>query len=344
MRRAIWKISLIVFPIGMLIILSNYIIDPANLFSSKQYVSGIASILSNGHNVDGVANYDERLLQEQMVIRLKKSPDVIVFGSSRVMEIGSDFFPSKSVLNIAVSHANIHDLVALTGLLDSLKRLPQLLLINVDPSLVSHFGTSEWQSLSGYHDYFSRKLQLEVNLNFPKSNKARRLLSLMSLEYFKQSLAFMFKGASKEYADVGTQPPRTYGRFSDGTVCYSYNYTHPDSMKVATDARKTAIKEGVPSPDSGNVRILKRVINYLRTNGTDVKLVMLPFHHDYYLSVNKNQSDLFYTYDAMFRDLAARNGIGVIGGFNGFDFNISRSQFYDMYHCSKEAIKKVILN
>ncbi|MEJ0081062.1 MAG: hypothetical protein WDM78_08985 [Puia sp.] len=73
--------------------MTNYLVDPANIFTSKQYVAGIASILSLGHNVDNISNYNERLLQEQRVLKLTKTPDIMVLGSSRVMEIGSDFFP-----------------------------------------------------------------------------------------------------------------------------------------------------------------------------------------------------------------------------------------------------------
>ena len=342
--RIVRKLLLILLPVGMLITVTNYFIDPANLFSSHEYVAGIASILSNGHNVDKVSNYDERLLQEQMVLRLKKTPDVVVCGSSRVMEIGSDFFPSQTVLNIGVSHANIHDVVALVGLLDSMHHLPKLLVMNVDPGLVAHQGTTEWQSLEAYHESFLRKLGLNSTGNFFRSNKIRKLISITSFDYFKQSLAFIIKGTSKQYADVGTERPHEYGRFFDGTVCYSSRYMHPDTLKVATDATRTAIKEGVPGPDAENVKLLDRVIKYLQAQGTEVQLIILPFHFDYYVNANANQPGMFHNYDSIFRTVAAENKITLKGGFNAADFNIERSQFYDMYHCSKEAIKKVILN
>ncbi len=146
-----------IVPTGLMVVLCNYFIDPANLFSSRQYVSGIAGILSSGNNVDNISNYDERLLQEEMIVRIKKTPDIVVLGSSRIMEIGSDFFPGKSVINLGVSHGNIHDLVAIVALLDSAGRLPKDVLINVDPNLVSYKGTNEWQSLSDYYDAFHKK-------------------------------------------------------------------------------------------------------------------------------------------------------------------------------------------
>jgi hypothetical protein len=344
LTRILRKLLLIILPVGILIIAANYFIDPANLFSSKEYVTGIAGILLKGHNVDKVSNFDERLLQEQMVLGMKKTPDVIVCGSSRVMEIGSDFFPSRTVLNMGVSHANIQDLIAIIGLLDSMHRLPKLLLINVDPWLVSSDGTAEWQSLAQYHDYFQKKLGTNTSSHFLESNNVRKLLSLLSFDYFKQSLVFIIKGENKQYADIGTERPKVYGRFSDGTVCYSYKYTHPDTLKVASDAGRTATKAGLFTPDPDNVKTLNYVINYLQAQGTEVQLIILPLHHDYYLNVVARQSDIFNVYSSIFRNIATDKKIALKGGFNADDFNLGRLQFYDMYHCSKEAIKKILIN
>ena len=194
------------------------------------------------------------------------------------------------------------------------------------------------------HDYFLKKLGVNTSNNFFESNNIRKLLSLISFDYFRQSLAFIIKGASKQYTDVGTERPKIYGRFFDGTVCYSYKYTHPDTLKVATDASKTATKVGLFSPDPDNVKLLNHIINYLEAQGTEVQLIILPLHHDYYLNVNARQVDIFNVYSTIFRNIATDNKIVVKGGFNADDFNLGRLQFYDMYHCSKEAIKKILVN
>ena len=89
-RRIILKLTLILLPVAILVISVNYFVDPANMFSSREYVSGIADILSKGNNVNNVKNYDERLLQEQMTTKLQRTPDIVVLGSSRVMAVGSE--------------------------------------------------------------------------------------------------------------------------------------------------------------------------------------------------------------------------------------------------------------
>ena len=65
MKRLLFNLFLIIVPIGLLVVMVNYFVDPANIFSGTAYVSGISDILVKGHNVDNVSNYDERALQEQ---------------------------------------------------------------------------------------------------------------------------------------------------------------------------------------------------------------------------------------------------------------------------------------
>jgi hypothetical protein len=341
-RLFLLKLSVIVLPIGLLVCLSNYFIDPANIFSSKKYVSGIAAIMSSGHNVDNVSNYNERLLQEQMIIRLVKTPDIVVLGSSRIMEIGSDFFPGKTVLNCGVSHGNIHDLVALAGLLDSVGRLPGEVYINVDPPLISK-GTAEWQSLAAYHDYFRRKTD-KWNTVYERADESivnGKLYSLVSFEYFKEAVTYTLKGGSKKYTDLGRRVPYS-GRFSDGTICYPPSYKNPDTVKVASDAWNTGSRDGIYPPDPGKEQLLYNLIRFLKQRQVQIHFIMLPFHPAFYRAVNEHQQNLFIWYDHFFRDLAAREDISVTGTFDPGRLNMRISDFYDMYHCSKEAIRKII--
>ena len=337
------KLSIIITPFIFLVTITNFLIDPANIFGAKKYVSGIAEILSRGHNVDNIANYDERLLQEQMVQKLARTPDIVVIGSSRIMEIGTDFFRGKYVLNCGVSHANIYDLISITGLLDSFHRIPSQMIINLDPDVVGEGGTLEWQSLMPYHESFWEKAPGRSNLKDINqgANDLKKAYALFSFDYFSQSLAFLLRGAKKEYFDVQSQRPKVYGRFSDGTISYSFKHMNPDSSQVALDARVTGSRSGIPTPDTAKMRLLNLLLDYLQSKNVKLEFLMLPFHKEYYNAVNVSHKNLFYTYDSLFRNLASERHIMIYGSFDPSKFNITERQFYDMYHCSKEAIKKI---
>lgn len=344
MKQLFFKLLLIILPTGGLVISFNYLIDPANVFSPAEYVAGIAKILSKGHNADNVSNYDERLLQEQMIKRLLRTPDVVVLGSSRIMEAGSDFFPGRQVLNCGVSHANIFDVIAVTGILDSLQRLPAEVYINADIGLISKKGTAEWQSLEKYYDRFAGKyVKGKINPG-EASLRWKKLYSLVSFEYFRESFSFGVKGGSKQYTDAGIRRPANYGRYSDGTVAYPKSYMQPDTVKIAGDAYTTGKQEGLSLPDSNKIMLLNKLLDFYEARKIKVHLVLLPYHPGYYAGVNSRQEHVFDWYESFYRQLAADRHTSINGGFNALTQQVLPGEFYDMYHCSKDAVKRVFFN
>jgi hypothetical protein len=339
MRKLVVRLILIIVPIAVLVVSINFFTDPANVFSDRAYVAGICDILVKGHNVDNVSNYNERALQEQMISKLPYRPDVVVLGSSRVMEIGSDFFPGERVLNCGVSHGNIYDVIAIVGLLDSLRKLPAKIVINVDPHLICQGGTMEWQTLLPYYNYLLAKWRLPGGMT-QRSLFMEKMTTLFSFEYFEKSITFLAQRKSKHFRDVGTERPAVYGRFSDGTICYPASYANPDTTKVASDALVVGGRE-VVSLDAEKFKLLSTLVESLRRQRVTVALVMLPYHREYYRAMNQRFGNVFGAYDTLYRQFARANDISVRGGFDAVGLGVPDDEFYDAWHCSKEAIKKV---
>ena len=339
-RQLLVKLALLILPFAILVAVVNYTTDPANLYSKDTYVSGIARILADGHNVDNVSNYNERALQEYMVKYIPYTPEIVILGSSRIMEIDSTFYPGKKVLNCGVSHGTINDIMGVIGVLDSLHKMPSQFVIGVDPGLVSSAGTEEWKRLADFHHFeleYVTGTPLQVqNADF-KSFKA--LLSLFSLSYFHESLAFMASGGHKEYVDVKRAKPQSYGRFANGTVCYSHSYTNPDTVKVAVDAKGD--KNIAPDITSREFEYLSMLLASLKKRHIDVTLVMVPFHDAYFANLNLRMDNIFVKAERKFKSLGAESGATVIGGFNPADFSLHRRDFYDRFHCSKDALKRI---
>ena len=338
-KRLLFHLSLILVPITLLVITANYLVDPANIFSGQAYVSGIAGILLKGHNVDKVANYDERALQEQIITKLSWRPDVVVLGSSRVMELGADFFPGKKVLNCGVSHANINDLLAITGLLDSTDRLPQEVVINLDPHLVCQGGTSEWESLAAYREHYLTEIHAKEPLH-RGSLGLEKFYSLISFEYFEKSLGFVLQHKTKRFLDVGQNRPAVYGRFSDGTICYPSSYAFPDTLKVAGDARVIGGREET-TLDTTKVKQLNELLDFFAARKIAVVFIMLPYHPNYYRMMDQRYPNMFNQYTRIFRQIALDRQLPIHGGFDANTLGIPLGQFYDSWHCSRAAIKKV---
>ena len=68
---------------------------------------------------------------------------------------------------------------------------------------------------------------------------------------------------------------------------------------------------------------------------------MLPVHDDFYKAVNENQDLLFEKYRKIFLKLAVKSRSSISGDFDPMALRIGKVSFYDMYHCSKSAIKTI---
>ncbi|MEP7278875.1 MAG: hypothetical protein ABI813_09555 [Bacteroidota bacterium] len=337
------KLGCILFPAMLLVGMVNYFVDPAHIFFSKNYVAGLAIILSKGHNADNVSNYDERLLQEQMIIRLKRTPDIVALGSSRIMQFSSDFFPGKTILNCGVSHANVKDLIAITGLLDSMRRLPSEILLNADAGLIGSDQTEEWKSLEVYYHYFMRQSGLpDAGNHFWQFAGSRQLTSIFSIEYMQASMDFLFRNHTGKYIDIGTQKPVSGGRFADGSIAYDDAYMHGSARQRAQFELETGRKNGIPAPSEEQQDLLLALLDFLNKRGASVSFYLLPYNPDLYNAVNQYHDKAFEQYESYYRNLAQKRSLSIIGSFNPAVYNISGTMFYDMYHCSKEAIGKII--
>ncbi len=345
MKKLAYKLALLFVPPGAVILFVNFKVDPANIFSGEKYIENIATILVSGNNADNIANYNERLLQKKVLFKQKQEPEVLIMGSSRIMEISSDFFSGRHLLNIGVSHANINDLVALAGIIDSLKLIPDEVIINVDPYLVckGDKGTKEWQSLYAFHAYFLQK-------NYPggesgtvedTENRFRKYYTMITFEYFKESLAFLIKGKNKDVYNVGKEVPAKYGRYADGSIAYPLSYTRPDTILVA-DVAKRMGKENIGEIDPLKLKYLNELVNFFKKNNTRVIILKLPFHPVFFDAVNEKQNHVFDRYEAFYNNWAKEQQLTIKGEFSSKKLNLHQADFYDVYHCSGKVIKNIL--
>lgn len=349
MKKLLLKLSILFIPFAIIVVATNYYVDPANIFSGDAYVDKIATILASGNNADNISNYNERLLQKHFLQKQQeKAPDVVVMGSSRIMEISNNIYANKKLLNIGVSHANINDLIALAGLLNELKIKPKEVVINVDPFLIckGDKGVDEWTTLKEYHQKFSVancKNVTNTEAIEEEDNQLKKYYTLVTFDYFTNSIQFLYKGNTKKVENVGKNIPQKYGRYVDGSVAYSNVYMHPDTMLIANVAKGMG-KTIIPEIDNHKLNYLKCLLAYFKTKGTTITLVMLPFHTNYYEEVNTKQKNIFNTYETFYNSLAKENNIKIIGSFNAKKEGLNNVDFYDTYHCNGNAIKKVFEN
>ena len=343
MKKFIFNIILLIFPFALVIALTNYLVDPANVFSNGSYENNIASVLLKGHNIDNVQNCDDRIFLEKMITQSAIKPNVVILGSSRAMEIPSSFFREKKFLNCGVSHANMNDFLAIVGIFDSIKKFPEEIYIETSPLLIERSPTDEWTSLIAYHQRIVKKMNLDLAASFDNtlfSYLQKKASALFSFQYFQKSIVSINKIRQRKFTDVDTLVPKHFGRMTDCSLTYPYSYTHPDTAKAIVDADTYVSKSVLPNIDETKLKILQKLIAYLKQQNVKIDLVNTPFQPDCY-KIFEGKYHSFSTITNKLSLLSKSEGIPLIGTFNPATANLNRSQFYDQLHCSKQALEAV---
>lgn len=342
MKTFIIKILILILPYGLIVAVTNYYCDPANILTNGKYEAEIAKIILKGHNVDNLKNFDERLALRDIISNLSYSPDVVTIGTSRSLEISSEFFPNKKFNNCSLSHANIKDLIAVVGLLDSCNKLPKEIYLETSSVIVNSTSLDEWESISEYYNYWLRKNLLDnPNSNFKFHLFKKKITALFSFAYFRSSLLSIKLGSKNKMVDKGNETPKGFGRFADYSISYSDSYKKIDTLKAMADAEIFATKNATPQINTNDLELLMKIIDYLKNKQVNVVLLNIPFQPDCYDILN-SRSKLFIDLARDIEDFAKKNNVKLIGTLNPYEANVKRSQFYDQLHCDKAALKNVV--
>ena len=222
MKKFIINLIIITIPVLTILLSTNYFGDAAKLFD-ENYEKEIAKIIVNGEFATNVVNYDERLLQKELIMS-ELNPDVVVIGSSRAMQITSELFPNESFFNNSVSGARVEDLISLYQLYKINKKQPKKIIIGVDPWLFNDNRKDiRWESLSEYYFQF-------LNKEHTVSKKSKKYSELFSLSYFQSSLKSMPRvllGKNKPEPTLKKEN-RLSTKLTDGSLVYG------DDLRKAT--------------------------------------------------------------------------------------------------------------
>jgi len=336
----------------------NYRVDPAGLFRTSKYESGIADILIAKQNVANISNYDERLVQKYIIESSIEKRDVLVLGSSRVMQIRGSLFPQQTFFNHSVSGASIEDDIALFAMYKERNLIPQKIIIGLDPWLLNKYhGQDRWKSLN--EEYKKAGLYLELdNEKVTYFNKSfyEKYLELISLPYFKASFNRLMHPekqkneyyATEYYATMDSEATVAI-KLADGAISY------PDKMRNMSveNVRKEAINYANATPiyslgnfdkfDEENKRKFENFIKYLKNLNIEIVFVLPPYHPEVYNAlVNNPRYSVALDTESYFRDFAKQQDILIVGSYNPFECLLSDADFYDGMHAKPQAINKIL--
>lgn len=341
MKKFISKTAIIALPIFIILISVNYFGDAAHLFDTN-YEKSIAKILTSGNYATNIANYDERLLQKELISNGSIKPKFVVLGSSRTMLLNSDLLSEKSFFNSSVSGASIEDIIGIYQIYKSSNKLPEKILIGIDPwTFNENNGQNRWESIAGYFYDFE-------NIKNEKHTSLSKYKELFSFSYFQSSaklLPSLLKGKTKPQS-TKLKLNTTATKLADGSLVYDKVYREAPQKEV--DSKIKSYMEGklygignFNSISERNWRLFQKLVHDMKANKIQIEFFLVPYAPAVYNKVVKEYPIVLRAEKLILED-AKKNNIKLYGSFNPYKLKMDSSYFYDGMHCRESGIKKIL--
>jgi len=361
---------LLFLPILLLIVGFNYFVDPASIFKSKVYYTKIATILLKGNNVANLSNYDERLLQKELINNLTKRKNIIVLGSSRVMQIKSCIFNSNSFLNNGVSGASIEDDMAIYGMYREKGMIPSKVIIGLDPWLLNkNNGQSRYKSLNYEYQKINEYIQHSTAQHSTAQHSTAqhstaqhskytivndKYFELFSPSYFQSSFQYWINGFFEnknrkyEFYETNKNEINESLKLSDGSIRYDYKTRNT----LPSNVYKTAITYSNSYPiyslgdfsalDKELINTFEDFISLLKKDGVEIIFILPPYHPVVYSAlIHSDDYKIIIDVEKYFTQYAYKNKIKIIGSYNPDVYNFTNIDFIDGMHQTSNSIDRL---
>lgn len=325
-------------PVALMIALTNYLVDPANLYHDDE--SEFAEKISKGQSLTVGKGLKEDMVVIHYLARCHKKIDILIMGSSRSMVINTKQFHEKTLFNASVSTANLHNFVAIDDLLKKNGIRCNTLIILLDPILF-------------YGSFFSRSQKLD-RIYYKKHNKliyyfnnvkyiADIFIECLSISYFQSSIN-MYLGQNKKKGKENTPADTTDNQStifcSDGSRIWPKKYNEMPVEKAREDAfryidKYLRISFHLPL-DAGMIREFETLVHSLKKSANVVVFWLAPYHPLVYEKIKKNSLGILDT-EKYFIDFARKNDIKIYGSYDPSAYGFREIDFFDYNHLKNGA-------
>jgi hypothetical protein len=332
--------------------LLSYVEDPGGAFSRNIKERGIADILLSGHNVANVKNFDERLLQKDLIQNDSRQNEIIVLGSSRALLIRSSDFPGKTLFNHGVSGASIEDIIAILELYEEKGYLPDQVIFGVDPWIFNaHNEQTRWTTLKAEYQNGSARIGMKPQQSASGSvhtditSIISRYSSLLSRPVVIDSVEQILFGSyyQTDVDDLEVDVILTDGSHSDPWSVRNQSAGRIDAAATLYAKSPANFIQNFDAID-GNLREqFESTVRYLKANNVSVIFYLSPYHP---IAYQKFLTDPEYKtvrdVETYLREYAAAENITLIGSYDPAPFNLTSTDFTDPIHPGREAVKKIL--
>ncbi len=345
-RKKWYRPALFLLPVLLFIGCVNWYVDSYALL--RVTYDGIAAQMAAGKNAEGLeeSDYNDRNL---LLARLKGQEEpfqTMILGSSRVYTFDHTMFGTDSFYNAGLSEATIYDLLAVTGILVQQDKLPETMVIGVDPFLfnVSH-DDEKWEELQSYVLYMGLIIdgKWSEEALAPEKNTGRDYAKALSLDYFRYNVTLLPE--KKRFAVSYTDDWVTDGylKHADGSVSYQRELREVKAKDVEEMTRQ-AMEEHVvyrmtdyAEIDEDHFWRFSALIDYLQGAGVEVILYLPPYSPMMYNYIESEEAfQITLEVEEKIKNLAVEKGIALYGSYDPAGCGLAMTDLYDLYHVKAE--------
>ncbi|MBZ5653121.1 MAG: hypothetical protein LAO18_21865 [Acidobacteriia bacterium] len=277
---------------------------------------------------------DERPLKVSYLGRAPRK-EVLVLGSSRAMEISPAWFEPRDGFNAAVRLGGLDDYVALFQLCLETGKLPQFMILELNPALTSRLvERRDWRILAPYFDRALARYQMRK----PYRRVLSGLLAFQQLRFNMRALvgvpwAVSTRGKTDK-CEVLPDGQEFFGAVQDQTPGelrdrVTRNLSNADSE--LNDARAQS------RPEEGDLELLRRFLDDILSRRIRLVVFLAPVHpiaYGYYAKVGGFD-------EHWIRKELADRGVSVIGSYSPTIAGAVDSDFFDDVHPRPEICKRL---
>ena len=325
-------------------------IDPARLRPWPDDERAIANALLAGHYVTDVVNFSDRAIEKLLAEGRARAPDVLAIGSSRIQMMPASAFPGAVFVNAGVAGAGLDDLLAVYALYDTTNRRPRRVVLNLDPwTTDGDDDASAWERIIPSHSAMLRRLG-DAGPHWPSEGSAHlsALRRLAAPEYFRLAVFSLWRygpsGIRFVVTDRAQNDEKT--KSPDGTLVWLRIPPEKTEQLALDYVRRlrlgTAPYDGrVSAKAPERARRLEQFIRYLRGQGGQVDLLLVPFHPAVFAEFARRPRNPLVDAAARAREIALRTGASVVGDYAPATAAATAADFLDESHMRPDALARL---
>lgn len=302
-----------------------------------------------GRNVEGLeeSDFNDRSLL-LACMKQQDARDVIVAGSSRVMNFEHSMFGTDSFYNAGLSESTVYDLLAVTGILAAQDKLPKTMIIGVDAFLFNTSHDNErWQDLSAYENCMSVILHGkfdEGNLH-PQKETGVDMSKWLSLDYFRYNITLLPQKKRFLVSYTDDWETERYLKHYDGSIAYQRQLREGDVSGVEELTRQSMEQHVVyrltdyHEIDQAHWERFAGLTAWLQGQGVEVILYLPPYSPLMYNYIESEEAfQITLEVEEKVKELAKERGIALYGSYNPAGCGLEMTDLYDVYHVKTEKM------